>query len=158
MRGLLNVVSRYLIPWLIAAGKGPVIIYVEGVGVREKYVGKIKIFRLSEFTLAGPLMNISRLPGHSINPAYFAFFANFSHLFSDSTQTSFSGISESLLHFSSLLFTISRQKYVFVGKKNTFFTLFWLSTRQTRIQSLLRLSKSWGGGGGGEVSSDVNYF
>ena len=45
MRGLLNVVSRYLIPWLIAAGKGPIIIYVEGVGVREKYVGKIKIFR-----------------------------------------------------------------------------------------------------------------
>ena len=59
-------------------------IYVEGVGGREKHVGKIKIFRLSEFTLAGPLKNIFRLPGHSINRAYFAFFADFSHLISDS--------------------------------------------------------------------------
>ena len=58
MRGVLNAVSCYLICWLIAAGKGQVMIYVEGVGGKGKYVGKIKIFRLSEFTLAGPLKNI----------------------------------------------------------------------------------------------------
>ena len=52
--------------------------------------------------------SISQLPGHLINTAYFAFFLDFLHLFSDSDH--FFRDPYSLLHFSQLqhlLFTIS---------------------------------------------------